>query len=504
MGKSRIKPGHPIPLSHRPHTVPVLESAGSSSVGSQLHRGRKGKQRERFRHGGKHVRINEPLDRTPKAWFLDVASPTWEDLRAIGKLLHLHPLTLEDILQQDPREKLDIFPKLGYYFISFRAIESRQVRETSQRQMHKMNDNLEPVVGHTEDAVGEANVYLVVSKEGICCFHYTDVTEHTDRVRNRLTMFEEIVSMSSDWIAHGILDSIVDSFFPYLYEIEKEAMAIEGLVYSPTPVHGLEGPAFEPKVVLRGSPHTGTKDNETSKQSLEPATETISLEKPSSITGNVRPRFAAPQWTLPLVLRRVRRLLGRRRVDVPFPSESPPSATLLTLRRMARVRRLVTSLNRLLASKSDIITQIRKRLLKAGTSQLGNETGKDEELEVAIYMGDIQDHILTLQQSLAHYETMLSKSHPAYLSQLQTLSAKKRPGKTFIYLGTVSVVFPCTLIIIGVCSLNVQLPTDIGTPVFHKFGIVITLDSLIAFGVLALIRYWWVQAGLKRRNRSKL
>ena len=74
--------------------------------------------------------------------------------------MHLHPLTLEDILQQDPREKLELFPKLGYYFISFRAIESRKTRE---RRRAQAQDDLQD-----ESIVGEVNVYLVVFREGVC------------------------------------------------------------------------------------------------------------------------------------------------------------------------------------------------------------------------------------------------------------------------------------------------------------------------------------------------
>lgn len=93
----------------------------------------------------------------------------WCSANRSFQLLHLHPLTLEDILQQDPREKLDLFPKLGYYFISFRAIETRESRKKSQQRLQKMNEYLEPIVGHGEGTVGEANVYLVVFSEGICC-----------------------------------------------------------------------------------------------------------------------------------------------------------------------------------------------------------------------------------------------------------------------------------------------------------------------------------------------
>ncbi|KAG6890374.1 hypothetical protein C0992_001964 [Termitomyces sp. T32_za158] len=197
----------------------------------------------------------------PKVWYLDVASPTWEDMRTLGKILHLHPLTLEDILQRDPREKLELFSKLGYYFISFRAIDS------VSRNRKEMKDNIEASYSTAPDAgiIGEANVYLVVFKEGICSvrrfqvlsqitlkesfsrqFHFTNISgktvllgvqdiliyysEHTDRIRNRIILLQEVINMTSDWIAHGILDSIVDSFFPLLEEIEREVAAIEDVV----------------------------------------------------------------------------------------------------------------------------------------------------------------------------------------------------------------------------------------------------------------------------------
>ena len=63
-------------------------------------------------------------------WWLDVGCPTWEDLRDIGELLSLHPLTLEDVLQQDPREKMDVFEPLGYYFIVVRALDETYFKYT--------------------------------------------------------------------------------------------------------------------------------------------------------------------------------------------------------------------------------------------------------------------------------------------------------------------------------------------------------------------------------------
>ena len=97
-------------------------------------------------------------------------------------------MTLEDILQQDPREKLELFPKLGYYFVSLRAIESQATRglfrqfDTSTVDHNRYRDG---------GVLGEVNVYLVVFREGVCTvsrimggcvlflrrdqFHFTDI-----------------------------------------------------------------------------------------------------------------------------------------------------------------------------------------------------------------------------------------------------------------------------------------------------------------------------------------
>lgn len=65
------------------------------------------------------------------AWWLHVHCPTYKDMHEISKLFPMHPLTVEDVLQQDPREKVDVFDRLGYYFVVIRAIDERYFRYTS-------------------------------------------------------------------------------------------------------------------------------------------------------------------------------------------------------------------------------------------------------------------------------------------------------------------------------------------------------------------------------------
>ncbi|KAF8640480.1 hypothetical protein AX17_000143 [Amanita inopinata Kibby_2008] len=436
----------------------------------------------------------------PKAWYFDIASPTWEDLRAIGKLLHLHPLTLEDILQKDPREKLEHFPKLGYYFLSFRAIESRSTRERLWQK-----ERLNGESSYAEVPLGEANVYLTVFKDGICSFHFTDISEHTDRVRNRISHLEEVFNMSSDWIAHGILDSIVDSFFPYLEEIEKEVVAIDKLLFAG---HDGQLPSGVPDVVTV----VGTRGVEQSEKAVDTG-ETRSeagLTTDHALAEKLELEDAAPaptQFSLP----RLPKLVFSRHIGCfmfRWNRLSKPSLTqdsTITLRRIAKTRRLVTSLSRLLAAKSEVVAQIRKRLMTAARTGLGSGVSKDD-MNIAMYMGDVQDHILTLQLSLAHYERILSHLHPTYLSQLRTNFAltKAGKGKSLLYLSVITIAVLCIQTYVGILSMNVTVPHNDRIPSgsYHIFGVVVAIAIVILCVYYAVIWWWWKQA--KRRHGTML
>jgi Mg2+ and Co2+ transporter CorA len=118
----------------------------------------------------------------------------------LAQLLHLHPLTLEDILQQETREKLELFPGLGYYFIVFRAIETRKARERVHGLLNPVGE-ADGAVNLEEGIVGEAMVYLVVFREGVCSvssagahcrafayllvqFHFSDITGTSSTIRS--------------------------------------------------------------------------------------------------------------------------------------------------------------------------------------------------------------------------------------------------------------------------------------------------------------------------------
>jgi magnesium transporter len=443
-----------------------------------------------------------------------------------------------------------LFQRLGYYFISFRALGNRGAVEAIHR------DRDQPF-GLDAGGLEEANIYLVVFREGICSFHFTDVTEHIDRVRSRILLLEDMMNTSSDWIAHGILDSVIDSFFPLLKQIEREVMDIEDLVLMDGNNHhnkreeldetdpqessgsdtlftsekgerekGGSSPGlpdiYSEKELFPTSRNKKTKKLRFNLPSLPelptlpmPSLTLPSLSFPSLTTWDFRSTF----YSLQPPTRLLRRLIPFRltysssrstytttTLESPIHDVQTMSPRYMTLIRMARTRRLVTTLTRLLASKSEVVTAIRKRLVTAGKEVGLAGLGKkgDDNFEVAMYMGDVQDHILTLQMSLTHCERTLSQSHPTYLSQLRTTAAITKSGsdKAILILSFVSMAVLCVQALIGLFSMNVNVPHNVRDPSgkYNVFGAVLAL-SLVDLCVYTLVvRAWWAQA--KRRRQA--
>jgi len=183
--------------------------------------------------------------------------------------------------------------------------------------------------------------------------------------------------------------------------------------------------------------------------------------------------------------------------------------------RMASTRRLVTSLTRLLGTKSEVVSQIRKRLI--GGAVMSVSVGPFEQAiaaEVSIYLGDIHDHILTLQQSLAHYERMLSHSHPTYLSHLRVSLSQAKGGmdKALLMLSVISVSVVAMQLLTGIFSVNLgsiprntrHIAPDFPPPgPFNVFAAIVAGVVLVGAIIIFMVRYWWQHAKRKYARRSR-
>ena len=272
------------------------------------------------------------------------------------------------------------------------------------------------------------------------------------------------------------MDSIVDGFFPVLNEIEKEVERVEELVTGLDEQNDAEHLAID-------SPEGGSSevtlksDTVTSGASPDAEKKDEILQEKDSIkpTKTHRRRRRRRMW------HHIRRVFVWcwQRIRRKKPSENSILARdLRRLRRMTATRRLVTTLGRLLSSKYEVVAQVRKRL--AGQ-------------EVSIYMGDVQDHIITLLQSLTHHEHLLSHSHPAYLSHLRMSLSEAKGGldEALMLLGLVSLLVLCSQSIATLGGINVRVPRSEDYSAFGVFVAVAVMLSMISLG---LARYWFVKA----------
>lgn len=178
---------------------------------------------------------------------------------------------MEDVLQQETREKIESFALLGYYFIVFRALDESYFRYTSpsvsleDSNLAALNKSARETGGVPTAATttvagddlpqprakveivegvggkegvegvgaGAINLYLVVFADGVLSFHFEDISKHIDRVQGNMRQFGLSRSITSHWIAYTLMDSVVDSFFPILSFIEQESKDVDVFMSDP-------------------------------------------------------------------------------------------------------------------------------------------------------------------------------------------------------------------------------------------------------------------------------
>ncbi|WFD32795.1 CorA metal ion transporter [Malassezia sp. CBS 17886] len=139
-------------------------------------------------------------------WWLDVLCPTDQEMKTLSRTFGIHPLTTEDIMMEEAREKIELFR--NYYFVCFRSFDQDPYSPTY----------LEPL-----------NMYIVVLREGTLSFHFRH-TPHPANVRRRIKQLKDYINVTSDWISYALIDDITDAFGPLIQSIEFEVESIDELV----------------------------------------------------------------------------------------------------------------------------------------------------------------------------------------------------------------------------------------------------------------------------------
>ncbi|EER40811.1 magnesium transporter ALR1 [Histoplasma capsulatum var. duboisii H88] len=304
-------------------------------------------------------------------WWLDVLDPTNDEVGAISRAFSIHPLTAEDIMMQEAREKVELFKQ--YYFVCFRTFY----------QIDKLSDDfLEPI-----------NTYMVVFREGIISFSYTE-NPHAGNVRKRISKLRDYVSLSSDWVCYAMIDDIVDSFGPVLRDVEIESEVIEDQVF-----------------IAR--------------------VEDFNVFLPQ----------------------------------------------------IGGLRKKVMSLMRLLGGKADVIKGFSKRC--------NEQYSVTPRGDIGLYLGDIQDHVVTMMSNLGHFEKMLSRSHTNYLAQLSVtnLMIGNRVNKVLSKITFLATILVPLNLICGLFGMNVPVPGQSADGLGWFFGILGVIGMIVMVSLVIARRY---------------
>jgi magnesium transporter len=136
------------------------------------------------------------------------------------------------------------------------------------------------------------------------------------------------------------------------------------------------------------------------------------------------------------------------------------------LRSIGRVRKNCMALLRLLGGKADVLRGFTKRC---------NENYQvTPHMDIGMYLGDIQDHVVTMATNLGHFEKILSRAHSNYLATLSINSISQgtdmnRVLSKITMLG--SILVPLNLVS-GVFGMNVHVPFETVGNLGPFFGII--------------------------------
>jgi len=143
-------------------------------------------------------------------------------------------------------------------------------------------------------------------------------------------------------------------------------------------------------------------------------------------------------------------------------------------------RRKVMSLLRLLSGKSDVIKGFAKRcnpqFSVAPTSDVG------------MYLSDIQDHVVTMRDTLTHSEQLLSRIHTNFLAQVNIENINSG-NKTNKMLGKVTLIATMLVpmnLVTGLFGMNVPVPFHDSPGVWAWLGI---LGFIVIFSIMCFIMF---------------
>lgn len=153
------------------------------------------------------------------------------------------------------------------------------------------------------------------------------------------------------------------------------------------------------------------------------------------------------------------------------------------LRQIGECRKKVMSLMRLLGGKADVIKGFAKRC--------NEQYSVTPRGDIGLYLGDIQDHVVTMMSNLGHFEKMLSRSHSNYLAQLSVgaIAQGNRANEVLSKITLAATILVPLNLICGLFGMNVPVPGKDSDGLGWFFGILGVIAAIVLLSLAAARRY---------------
>ena len=135
--------------------------------------------------------------------WVDLEEPTEDEVRVLADVFHFHPLTIEDCLNSyvDP-PKVDDYG--DYLFLITQAIDFRA----------------------STTAVVTTELDLFIGRSYVVSFHHRSLAAVAE-TRSRCERAAPVPARGPDWLAHALLDAVVDQLLPVVQKMDEQLADLE-------------------------------------------------------------------------------------------------------------------------------------------------------------------------------------------------------------------------------------------------------------------------------------
>jgi magnesium transporter len=145
--------------------------------------------------------------------WLDVPSPTVDDLLLLQREFALHPLTLEDLEKRQQRPKVDTYPE-QHVIVTYEAVAGKDGRAGKGGHGAKLGE-----------------IHLIAGSNYVVSVRWAP-SPAIEEVTTRFEHKTEAITPTVGGLLYAILDAVVDGYFPLLDRLSDRIDALENRIVS--------------------------------------------------------------------------------------------------------------------------------------------------------------------------------------------------------------------------------------------------------------------------------